>query len=103
MVCIQTRVKRRISRESSVWKVLSVKIMAYHLHVDFLDVLGLVVVLEILAATPGDDIAAVDERYILAERLGLLQVMRREENGHPTTVELPDVAPQLVAQLHVHT
>src|SRR5919107_5376157 len=77
--------------------------MAYHLHVDFLDVLGLVVVLEILAATPGDDIAAVDERYILAERLGLLQVMRRQENGHPTTVEFLDVAPQLVAQLHVHT
>src|SRR5215212_9575006 len=102
IVCIQTRVKRRISRESSVWKVLSAKIMAYHLHVDFLDVPGLVVVLEILAATPGDDVAAVYERYLLAERLGLLQIMRREKYGHPTTIQLPDVAPQLVAQLHVH-
>src|ERR1044072_4238589 len=78
MVCIQTRVKRRTSRVSSVWKVLSAKIMAYHLHVDFLDVPGLVVVLEVLAAPPGDDVAAVDERYLLTERLGLLQIMRRE-------------------------
>src|SRR3712207_7460624 len=34
MVCIHTRVKRRTSRERSVLKVLSAKIMADDLHVD---------------------------------------------------------------------
>src|ERR671911_1751310 len=75
IVCIQTRVKRSISRERRVWKVLSVKSMAYHLHIDFLDVPGLVALLEILAAPLGSDGAPVYERYLLAQRLGLLQIM----------------------------
>src|SRR3712207_6423125 len=102
IVCIQTRVKRRTSRERRVWKVLSVKSMAYHLHVDFLDVPGLVALLEIIAAPLDGDGAPVYERYLLAQRLGLLQIVRRQENGHPPTVQLPDVAPQFVAQLNVH-
>src|SRR5215210_4808996 len=77
IVCIQTRVKRKTSRERSVWKVLSAKIIAYHLHVDFFDVPGLVVLLEILAAPLRDDVAAVDERDLIAQSLGLLQIMRR--------------------------
>src|SRR5215210_2096865 len=102
MVCIQTRVKRSISRERRVWKVLSVKIMAYHLHVDFLDVPGLVALLEFLAAPLGRDVAPVYERDLLAQSLGLFEVMGRQQDGHPPTVKLPDVAPQLVAQLDVY-
>src|SRR5918998_3604013 len=97
IVCIQTRVKRRISRDRRVWKVLSVKSMAYHLHVDFLDVPGLVALLEIFAAPLGGDGAPVYERDLLAQRLGLLQIVRRQQDCHPPTVQLPDVAPQLVA------
>src|SRR5215204_5435627 len=86
IVCIQTRVKRSISRERRVWKVLSVKIMAYHLQVDFLDVPGLVALFEIFAAALGGDGASVYQRYLLAQRLGLLQIMRRQQYGHPPTV-----------------
>src|ERR671912_819448 len=102
IVCIQTRVKRSISRERRVWKVLSVKSMAYNLHVDFLNVFGLVALLEIFAAPLGGDSAPVYERDLLAQCLGLFQIVRRQENGHPPTVQLPYVAPQLVAQLHVY-
>src|SRR5215203_2698698 len=102
IVCIQTRVKRTISRDRRVWKVLSVKIMAYHLHVDFLDVPGLVALLEFLAAPLGRDVALVFERDLLAQRLGLLQVMRSQQNSHPPAIQLPDVAPQLVTQLDVY-
>src|ERR671921_475283 len=83
IVCIQTRVKRSTSRERRVWKVLSVKIMAYHLHVDFLDVPGLVALLELLAAPLGGDAATVYQRDLLAQSLGLLQVVRRQQDGHP--------------------
>src|ERR671910_2951707 len=86
IVCIQTRVKRSISRERRVWKVLSVKIMAYHLHVDFLDVPGLVSLLEILAAALGRDGAPVYQRDLLAQRLGLFQIMGRQQDGHPPAV-----------------
>src|SRR5918992_1527729 len=78
MVCIQTRVKRRTSRERSVLKVLSVKIMTYYLHVDFLNVPCLVALFEVLAAPLGGDPTAVYQRDLLAQRLGLLQVVRRE-------------------------
>src|ERR671912_2493253 len=97
IVCIQTRVKRSISRERRGWKLLSVKIMAYHLHVDFLDVPCLVALLEFFAAPLGRDVTLVNQRDLLAQRLGLLQIMRRQQDGHPTTVQLPYVAPQLVA------
>src|SRR5215207_10206654 len=72
IVCIQTRVKRSISRERSVWKVLSVKIMANYLHVDVLDVPSLVALLEIFAAALCGDVTPVYERDLLAQRLGLL-------------------------------
>src|ERR671916_865469 len=101
MVCIQTRVKRSISRERRVWKVLSVKIMAYHLHVDFLDVPCLVALLKIFAAPLGSDVAPVYQRDLLAQRLGLLQIMRRQQDCHPPTVQFSYVAPQLVAHLYV--
>src|SRR5215212_11949511 len=102
IVCIQTRVKRSISRERRVWKVLSVKIMAYHLHVDFFDVPGFVALLELFAAPLGGDVAPVYQRDLIAQRLGLFEVVGRQQDGHPPTIELPDIAPQLVAQLHVH-
>src|SRR5215212_7747109 len=102
IVCIQTRVKRSISRERRVWKVLSVKIMAYHLHVDIFDVPGLVALLELFAAPLGGDVATVYQCDLIAQRLGFLQVVGRQQDGHPPTVELPDIAPELVAQLHVH-
>src|SRR5918912_1875743 len=94
IVCIQTRVKRSISRERRVWKVLSVKIMAYNLHVDFLDVPGIVALLQFLTTPLGRDVAPVYERDLLAKRLSLLEVMRRQQDGHPPTVQLPDVSPQ---------
>src|ERR687894_890270 len=102
IVCNQTRVKRSISRERRVWKVLSVKIMAYHLHVDFLDVPRLVAFFELFAAPLGGDGASVYQCDLFAQRLGLLQIVRRQEDGHPPAVQLPYVAPQLVAQLHVY-
>src|SRR5215217_439238 len=102
IVCIQTRVKRSISRERRVWKVLSVKIIAYHFHVDFLDIPGFVALLEVFAASLSGDSAPVYQRDLLTQRLGFLQIVRRQQDGHPPTVQLPDVAPQLVAQLHVH-
>src|SRR5919107_2034100 len=86
IVCIQTRVKRSISRERRVWKVLSVKIMAYHLHVDFLDVPSLVALLEIFAAALGCYVTPVYECDLLAQRLGLLQIVRRQQDSHPPTV-----------------
>src|SRR5918993_2674479 len=86
IVCIQTRVKRSISRERRVWKVLSVKIIAYHLDVDFLDVPCLVALLELFAAPLRGDSAPVYERDLLAQSLGLLQIMRRQQDGHPSTV-----------------
>src|SRR5215210_1979421 len=102
IVCIQTRVKRSISRERRVWKVLSVKIMAYHLHVDFFDVPGLVALLEIFAAPLGGDVTPVYQRDLIAKRLGLLEVVSRQQDGHPPTVQFPDISPELVAQLDVY-
>src|SRR4028118_732402 len=102
IVCIQTLVKRRTSRASSVLKVLSVRSIAYDLHVDLLDVGRVVALLEPEARPLRDDLAAVYERYLLAERLGFFQVVRGEQYGHPAAVELPNVAPQAVAQLDVH-
>src|SRR4028119_595174 len=103
IVCIQTLVKRRTSRASSVLKVRSVRSIAYDLHVDLFDVRRVVPLLQPEARPLRDDLAAVDKRYLLAERLGLFQVVRREQDGHPAAVQLPDVAPQAVAQLDVNT
>src|SRR5215203_3157585 len=86
IVCIQTRVKRSISRERRVWKVLSVKIMTYHLHVDFLDVPGLVARLELFAAPLGGNVASVYQGDLIAQRLGLLEVMGRQEDRHASTI-----------------
>src|SRR4028119_1549664 len=101
IVCIQTLVKRRTSRESSVLKVLSVRSIANDLHVDLFDVRRVVALLEPEARPLRDDLAAVDKRYLLAESLGLFEVVRGEQDGHAAAVELPDVAPQAVAQLDV--
>ena len=44
---------------------------------------------------------AADQRDLLAERLGLLEVVRREQDRRPLLVQAADVAPELVAQLDV--
>src|SRR4028118_1242778 len=102
IVCIQTLVKRKTSRASSVLKVRSARSMAYDLHVNLFHVRRLVALLETCARPLRDDLAAVYERYLLAQRLGFFQVVRGEQYGHPAAVELPNVAPQAVAQLDVH-
>src|SRR5829696_4415433 len=101
-VCTQTLMKRRISRERSVRNGLSASITPDHLQIHLFYRRRLVTFLELTARPLGGDRTGVDQRYLFAERLGLLQVMRREQDGEPAVVELPDVAPQLVAQLHVH-
>src|SRR4028118_2044939 len=88
IVCIQTLVKRRTSRESSVLKVRSVRSMAYDLHVDLFHVRRLVALLETCARPLRDDLAAVYERYPLARRLGFFQAVRGEAYGHPGAARL---------------
>src|SRR5215210_6583874 len=94
--------KRRISRERSVRKGLSAIITTDHLQVHLLDVGRPVALLQLAAGPLGGDPATVYERDLLAQSLRLLQVVRREQDGQPRVVELPDVAPQLVAELHVY-
>src|SRR5215211_2646026 len=101
-VCTQTLVKRRISRERSVRNGLSTSITSDHLQIHLFDALRPVPPLELLAGPLGGDPATVYERDLLAESLRLLQVVRGEQDGEPVAIQLPDVAPQLVAQLHVH-
>src|SRR3712207_4998543 len=101
-VCTQILVKRKTSRVSSVRNGLSATITPDHLQVDLFYARRPVTLFELRAGSLGGDRTAVYERYLLAQRLRLLQVMRREQDGEPAVVELPDVAPQLVAQLHVH-
>src|SRR5215211_6377964 len=101
-VCTQTLVKRRISRERSVRNGLSTSITSDHLQIHLFDALRPVPPLELLAGPLGGDPATVYERDLLAESLRHLQVVRGEQDGEPVAIQLPDVAPQLVAQLHVH-
>src|SRR5918997_2098542 len=101
-VCTQTLVKRRISRERSVRKGLSAIITPDHLQVNLLDVGRPVALLQLAAGPLGGYGAAVYERDLLAQCLRLLQVVRREQDGQPVVIQLPDVTPQLVAQLDVH-
>src|SRR5918997_4030649 len=101
-VCTQTLVKRRTSRARSVRKGLSATITADHLQVHLLDIGSPVALLQLVAGPLGGDPAAVYERDLLAQSLRLLQVMRREQDGQPVMIQLPDVTPQLVAELDVH-
>src|SRR5918999_4029245 len=103
MVCIHTLVKRRTSRLSSVLKGLSISNMAHHLEVNLLYVPRPILSFEARARILGGDSAVVDERDLLAKLLGLLQVVRRQENREPRVVQLPDVPPQRVPELYVHT
>src|SRR5215208_6611765 len=96
MVCIQTLVKRRISRDKRVRNGLSVSNMAHHLEVNLLYVPRPVPGFEPRARVLGGDPAVVDERNLLAKLLGLFQVMRRKEDREPGGVHLPEVPPQEV-------
>src|SRR5918998_1835403 len=102
MVCIQTLVKRRTSRLSSVLKGLSISNMAHHLEVNLLYVPRPILSFEARARILGGDSAVVDERDLLAQLLGLLQVVRRQEDREPRVVQFPDVLPQRVPELYVH-
>src|SRR5215216_3609935 len=101
-VCTQTLVKRRISRDRSVRNGLSTTITSDHLQVHVFDALRPIPRFELLAGPLGGDLTIVYERDLLAQSLRLFQVVRGEQDGEPITIQLPDVAPQLVAQLHVH-
>src|SRR5918993_2872847 len=102
MVCIHTLVKRSTSRLSSVLKGLSISNMAHHLEVNLLYVSRPVPGFEPRARVLGGDPAVVDERDLLAQLLGLLQVVRRQEDREPRMVQLPDVLPQRVPEFYVH-
>src|SRR3954469_16825659 len=56
---------------------------------------------EALGAVAGDHVAAADQGDLLAELLGFLEVVSREQDRRPLAVELADVAPQLHPQLEV--
>src|ERR671916_2798727 len=101
-VCTQTLVKRRTSRARSVRIGISATITADHLQVHLLDIGSPVALLQLAAGPLGGDPAAVYERDLLAQSLRLLQVVRREQDGQPVVIQLPDVTPQLVAELDVH-
>src|SRR3954471_11234961 len=48
-----------------------------------------------------DQPAVPDERDLLAQLLGLLEIVRREQDRRAGLVQLADVAPQLLSQLEV--
>src|SRR3712207_3515803 len=100
-VCTQILVKRRISRDRSVLKGLSSSTIPHDLQVDLFHVPGLVPRLELSVRALGGDLTTVYERDLLTQRLGLLQIVRGEQDSEPFAVELPYVAPQPVAELHV--
>ncbi len=54
-----------------------------------------------LGAVTGNDAPLVDDGDPLAERLGLLQIMSGQQDGHATGVELLDIGPKLSAQVDV--
>ena len=55
-----------------------------------------------LGARPlGDDLALVDEGDLVAELLGLFQVVRRQQDRRPLLVDALDVVPELEPQLDV--
>src|SRR5213075_2526252 len=55
-----------------------------------------------LARRPeGDDLAMVDDRDTVAKSLGLVHVMRREQNRAAGRLELPDELPDLTARLRI--
>src|SRR5215211_973303 len=100
-VCTQTLVKRSISRDRSVLDGLSATITTYHLEVNLLDVRCSIALFQLVARSLVGDPAPVDERDLLAQSLSLLEVVRGEQDREPPVVELPNVAPQLVAELYV--
>src|SRR5207248_4789919 len=55
-----------------------------------------------LRAVAGDEVATADDRDPLAELLGLLEVVRRQQHRRARLMQAPDVGPQLQAQLEVH-
>src|SRR5918997_661735 len=97
MVCIQTRVKRSISRERRVRNVLSVSSMTDHLHVYLLDVASPVSLLQFVATTLIHDPTPVYQRDLIAKRFGFFEVVRGQQNRHAAPVQLPDEAPKAVA------
>jgi hypothetical protein len=56
-----------------------------------------------LRGVPGDEVPASDERDLLAELLGLLEVVRRQQDGGALRMEMADVAPEIHPKLEVHT
>src|ERR687894_517814 len=101
MVCIQTLVKRRISRERSVRNDLSTSNMAHHLQVDLLHTLGLVPGLQPRARVLGSYLAVGDQRDLLTQLLGLFEVVRGQEYRQSPAIQLPNVLPQRVPQLDI--
>ena len=71
------------------------------LQVDLLEAVGVVAVLEAGGGVAGHDLAAADQGDLVAERLGLLEVVRGQEDRRALLVQAADVAPQLLAQLDV--
>src|SRR4029077_13214349 len=49
----------------------------------------------------GDDLAVVDDRDAIAKALGLVHVVRRQQDGAAAATDGPDDAPELAARLRV--
>ena len=55
-----------------------------------------------LAGRPtGDDAALVQDRDVVGQLIGLIEILRREEHGRPAVGQLADRPPHLVASLRV--
>ena len=51
----------------------------------------------------GDQLAAIQNGDLVAQRLGLFQIMRCQDDGDTSRVQGPDIIPQLLAQRDIDT
>src|SRR5437870_12572511 len=51
----------------------------------------------------GDDLAGVHDRHAVAEHLGLVEVVRREEHRRASPANIADEVPQVPARLRVES
>jgi len=85
-----------------VWLALSRRRAdAHRFHVHLGEGLCFVAGAQAVGAVAGEQLAVTDQRDLVAELLGLLEVVRGEQDRRPVFVQLADVAPELNSQLEV--
>src|SRR5688572_29928440 len=75
---------------------------SHSLHVDVGERVGAVRLAQPCRRIPRDHAPVADQADLLAQLVGLLEIVRRQQHRHAAVMQPADVGPQLDAQLEVH-